>query len=391
MDQLSLDLLKQLGRHQEPGCVSLYVPTGVQGVDAEKRRLELKNLLTEIDHDRGASLPDSVNQKLKQIDLHAATSGLEDVGTRIFLFSPSASWEFEIRTQLEPLARVGEHFYLMPLLGLWAYEEPHYLLKLSLKQVELFELTGLTMRPVSFRIPAHLQESYGKHIESWSLKTFQEIRDDSKHSNKPPLMQQSRDRYYGASKQDKHDIRDADLLLYLKHIDTCLLETVPDHKRPMILAADEHVGQLYQSTSHYSSIRPEMIVGNPDRIARRELHEKAFAIIKANVEHNARSQSEQLANLSHTGKALDNLDKLEVAATSGVIKDLFIVQDFRRRLPTEPAAEQTAHADTVAENRDDKLNRIAAQTLTHGGRIFWLDHQTMPSQSPAAAVLYSAM
>lgn len=392
---LTLEQLKKLGEHQADSCVSLYLPTGIRGVDADKRRVEIKNLINTLLKDDEDKLSDSCYKKLKSLNPEVISIGTYGAGTKIYFFDDEYEFYMEVPALIDPFGRVNDSFYLVPLFQLWFYEKPHYLLKLSLNHVELFLVTGLRFEKVEFKIPWALQEYYSPDMDEWSLKKFNEIRDSYSESKKIDLALQAAphaDRYFGSSQFDKYDIRDAETTYFLRHIDMCLMETIEDKSVPLIIAADEHVARLYMECSRYPLINKNIIRGNPDRLSQRELHQETVERIKKDVIQRSQPFYQEFTNLENSPQAVDDLEKLELAANSGVIKTLLLNWEAHRMIAQQHEdTHLTPDEQRKLENFEDKINRIATKTLTHGGQILWFQHGVLPTTSPAAAVLHTAI
>ncbi|MFW7381576.1 MAG: hypothetical protein ACOH5I_22400 [Oligoflexus sp.] len=388
----TFEQLRELSEHQTPGSVSLYFATGIQAVDADKRRLEIKNLLTSFLKMDPALLPSACREKIQAINPKDDAIGTYGAGTRIYFISPERQYQFEIPVQLEPKVKFNDRFYITPLIRLWRYEKPHYLLKLSMQHVELFLVTGLRWEKITFKVPMLLQDAYSPDVDEWSLKKFNKIRDVYKNQNRDDMMAQgSDDRYFGTSKADRYDVRDSEMVYFLKHIDMCLMETIEKKTAPLILAADENVARFYRDLSQYPLIHKSMIRGNPDHFQHRQLQQKAVGLIQEIIDQKSETFLREFANLNPSAHATDDIDKLELAARSGFIKTLLIRQVMDQeesRLPSELVhhPEQLLH-----EGMDEKINRIASHTLANGGQIHWFQPGVLPTKAPAAAVLHSAL
>jgi len=393
-NHLTLDQLRLLGGYRAASCVSLYFATGVRGADADKRRVEIKNIISALLKMDGDVLPNDCRSKILSISPDEESVGSYGSGSRAYFFSEKFSYKVELASRLKPLVKVNKCFHLVPLFMLWFYEKPHYLMKMSLQHIELYLVTGLRFEKIEFKIPMHLQESYSPDMDEWSLQMFNEIRDVLSNQSREDMVGQGGGaRYFGASKTDRHDIADAEIIYFLKHVDQCLMETIDNKSIPLILAADSNVAQLFQDLSQYPLINKDIIRGNPDHIAQRDLHQKTFELIRQNVDQHSQKFLHEFANLqgSPQGIAIDDLDKIEIAAQAGVIKTLLIDRkngpvdsDFPSQILRHPN-------QIVATDQGEKLNRIITQTLTHGGQILWFRHGMIPTKSPAAAVLHAAL
>jgi hypothetical protein len=136
----------------------------------------------------------------------------------------------------------------------------------------------------------------------------------------------------------------------------------------------------------YRRLLEEGVAGNPERLRDEELRDRAWKLVEPllkQVRHQAAGQLQEAVN---TGRGSDKLIEVLPAALQGRVAFLFATvgaqqwgtidqHSFAVDLHREPSA-----------GDEDLLNLSVIQTLLHGGTVYSVPPQSMPTNGAVAAV-----
>lgn len=362
MDILSQAELQYLFQKRNRFCVSIFLPTHRAGRDIEEGRIQLKDLLRDVEARlTGAGLRKTEVGELlapaRQLIERAQFWRHQSDGLALFLAHGYFRY-FRLPRKLQALVAIADRFDVTPLLPLWTSEGRFYLLALSRKQARLFEGTRYAIAELDVRgLPLSLQEVLGYGVDE-SLR--------QQHTERPGLPE--------------------DELLYFRQIDEALHASFKDQRVPLVLAGVEDTLSLYRQANTYAGLLEEGVAGNPDKLSADELHAKARKIVQAYYDqawNQALVQYKERANASRTSR---ELHEILPAAYQGRIYSLFVAADLQKWGNFDPEQNVLSVHSSRETGDQDLLNLAAVQTILCGGSVYALAPSDMPDGSPIAAL-----
>jgi hypothetical protein len=388
MNTLSRSEFKILMEQQDSLCISIFLPTHRKaGIEMQQDQLRLRNLLREAEH----------LLLVRNIDTTQVEALLEPIAA---LFTEEEIWQhpddglailrtpellryYQLPSHFKEQVRVGDHFYLKPLLPFLTSDGYFYILALSKKEIRLLEATCSQVREVNLpaSVPANLAEAI-KYDEAENVLQYHSSASTgtaSKGGRQPVIFHGQ-----GVGSDDEKQ----KILRYFQQIDRGLHEFFHDKTTPLVLAGVEFLLPIYREANTYPSLIPEGILGNPDklRIKNETLCKQAWPIVESSVLKKRQDALAQFEEYKETDRASSNVSAIVPKAYMGCIESLFLAVDQEQWGTFDPAT-YTFHAHETAEPGDeDLLDLVASQTILYGGTVYATEQKNMPDKALLAAV-----
>lgn len=288
-------------------------------------------------------------------------------GLAVFL-RPGWQRAFRVPISLPDLAIIGDRFVIGPLLRLLAGDAHFLVLALSRRKVRLLEGSRQRVEEVELAdIPTSLRD----------VAELPEARSETVARPMAPPGRPGPAVFFGTGYADDEFKKD-ELERFLRQVANGLRDVLAASDRPMVLVGLEEVVGLYRKVNEYPHVIDEVVRRNPDDLSVEQLHELAWPVVAAALEADARDAYATFEALHGTGRASSDPDEIAQAAAEGRVGTLFV--------PVEPACWQrlaTGGAPHVVRLGVDPefaqcelLDRSAADTLAHGGRVYALSEQS---------------
>jgi len=287
-------------------CVSFYEPTQPGG--AAKDPIQFKNLIAQaeaklrksMDEDAAKKMLRPARRLLDERDFWKNTSeGLA------FFLTPQEHRCYRLRRAFTPCVMVGPRFFVKPLFALIDAAPHYYVLALNQNHLRLWEGDASMLREVELKtMPTSLAEALKTHDrdETVSLRTIHG------GSNASAAL------FYGLG--GGVDTAKDDLLQYFQKVDRGLHDYLPA-KAPLILAGVEYLWPIYRRANRHPHLLEHGIPGNPERCSAKELHERAWNLVRERYEEPIRKARERFAALAGTGRTCSNPPEVIGAACQG--------------------------------------------------------------------------
>lgn len=366
-DRFTLDDLDALVARREGPCVSFFVPTTPLTRDAERDRIQLKNLRARafeaLTDDRGLRRPDA------EAILAPVDEWLDDetfwrqLGEGLAVFvEPGAHRVFRLAERFEPRVAVGDRFVVKPLVPLLSAAGTYHLVALSRNAVRVLEGTRHGAHAIDVTgLPADMTDALGE--------------------------EGARERASGRTWQGDEGQK----LLYRKYfrqVDRALRPLYTGRPEPLVLAGVDYLLPIFRDVTGAAHVVPGGVEGNPDRLSASELHAKAWPLVEPQLDAPRRSALGQLAELRGTPRVTDDVSTILGAAHDGRVGALFVDQ-HRDLFGTfdRDTRETVVHGDG-AEPGDVDLTSVAARwTLARGGDVFEATGHEALDGRPVAAIM----
>lgn len=381
MQPLTRDHLDLLVQGYDTPRVSILFSLPGAGAAERQGPAILKNLLRDAgdqlrERGLGRRETDGLLQPGYALVNNTASWRTRDRALAIYL-SQEASWSFAIPSDPGQLVVVGDRFHVTPLIDALAADGKFYVLALSQKRVRLYEGSRESIRSVTLNgLPTSLEDALGHDWKDLSLQSHS-IAGAGRGSPTSVFHAQG-----GKADDYKEEIH-----RFLQRLDSGLRPLVSDGRTPMVLAAVDSLMAAFRHVSHHPRLLSDGIKGNPDDVADRELHARAWEIVANERRSDIRSAAARCRDLLGTGRALADLTEIVPAAVDGRVDQLFVSQDDRR-WGRFSESERQVEVHSRPEAMDEELLNLAAhQSLQHGGTVFLLPAEDIPGGDASAAVL----
>lgn len=274
MKPLSAQDIKALIARQDTHCVSIYLPTHRKGqeVNQQQDQLTFKQLLNEAENALTPFIPNLEDRvallrpawELKQ----DGTLWHKMLDTLVVFLSDRHFSYYQLPYSLPQHVEVSHDYYLLPLLAMMNADRRYFLLKLSIDEVHLFDVTPMDIREINTEsvVPASLAEVVGTDYEQKSLQ----YRGQNTRSGTATFFGR------GEGKDD----RKTELTQYLQSIDRGLNKLLPDEPVPLVVASVGNIFGAYKKVNNYRHLWLEAIEGSSEHTEVHELAEKGWEVLK---------------------------------------------------------------------------------------------------------------
>lgn len=387
MDILNPAALKSLIAQQGKWCVSLYMPTHRLGREQQQDPIRLKNLLAQAETNL---LANGLRRPEVQKLMHPAEELLWDRdfwqhqsdGLAIFLtneFHQVYRLPFEFEEQLN----TGTSFYIKPLLPCLGRGIKFYVLALSLSNVRLFEGNADTVSEIPLEFPTSMDEALRQDDGERSFNML-----SSSHRSGEGRVGAGSFHGHGIDDDDKKDI-----VRFFQSINQGLSGVLENKNDPMILAGVDYLLPIFRETTSYQNLLEDGIVGNQERENPKELHEKAWKIVKPIFEESQKKAFEKFEQLNgqRSELAVSDLQTAVKAAAFGQVETLFVPLGSQKwgRYDSENA--RVIMTREPGPESEDLFDLAATETLLNSGQVFAVPPEQMPGGGEVAAVLRYAI
>jgi len=362
--------------------VSVYMPTHRAGQEIRQDPIRLKNLLSETRErarERGVD-PGRIDEALARPErLVDETVFWRNQGDGLGLLIDGEEMRtLRLPSSVEEFAEVGGRFNVRPLLPAVTTGERFHLLVLALNIVRLYDCSRSGYREVDLEdIPESLSETIGWDVEQKSLQF---------HTGAAPRGAETRAAvFHGQGSGGEEDTRE-EIKQFLLRVDKGLDGLIGSHDRPMVLAAEQRVGSMYQDVSKHARLSDEVIEGNPEHVSMDDLHERAVEIVTPTLDAERRDAMTLINSEAHPDRVAvgvgDVLDALIDARAGDVAvrKQPALWGRFHEHAGVEVSKQRTSEDE-------DLLDRLVHKALETGASVYAVEESDLPRESAAAALL----
>jgi hypothetical protein len=382
MDIVSRDDLKMLAEQRDGWHVSIFMPTHRAGPEIQQDPIRLKNLLGQAEEDllaAGLRAPE-VKARLEPVS-KLISEGLfwqrQSDGLAIYV-SADMTRHFRLPLDFGELVVVAKRFHIKPLLPLLSGDGRFYILAISQGEVRLLQGSRYRVGEVDLAsVPTSLAEAL-RFDDPESRLQFHTASGPSGGKGGRPAM------FYGLGALGDDD--KADILRYFHKLDRGVQELLAGGQAPLVLAGVDYLLPLYQEANTYAHLMEEGMEGNPEDLSAEELHRRAWAVVQPRFLEERNAASERFGHLADTDRGSDDLAETVPAAHYGRIETLFVALGRQEWGTFNPATNEVRIHREVEPGDQDLMDVAAVQTLLHGGRVFAVAPEQMPSEKPVAAI-----
>lgn len=186
--------------------------------------------------------------------------------------------------------------------------------------------------------------------------------------------------------ESPEETRKAELIEYLRRIDSAVTAYLKRSGAPLVLAAEPEILGQYRTLCSYPRLLAEAIRVNPFALEPAELHRRGYALLEAHFRAPLAALKEQILARLGSGEPRVSLQLPQIlaAAEEGRVSGLLLAAEAEAWGRLTPEGVVGATGEPSAED-EDLLNRAAAVTLGMGGEVHVLPRSEMPRAAVAAA------
>ena len=378
MDLFTRDDLRTLLEGHPSPCLALFMPTHRGG--AQEDPIRWRNHLTEAEERlsevgwRASDIREWLAPGRRLLD-DAAFWKSQSEGLAAFL-SPQLVRLYRLPLAFRELVAVASRFYVTPLLPLLSGSGRFYVLALSQKAVRLLQGTRDGVSEVDLRgVPRSLAEALLTH-EPEKPFTFYGRRGGG------PDSWGSIFHGHGVGLDDAED----EVLQYFHRIDRGLHPLLREEKAPLVLAAVDYLQPIYRQANTYPHLLEKGVEGSPDRLSDKELHDRAWPLVRPLFEAAKARAATEYWRLAGTEYASGSLEVVVAAAYAGRVETLFVALGRQAWGVFDPSAGQVERHGKWSPGDVDLLDLAAADTLAHGRTVYAVEPGQVPGGTDVAAV-----
>ncbi len=371
MEKFTEGTFRQLAVINNEPCVTIYIPARKMGANSIIDTTRVRNLLRMAESKiidgtygtEGAALLSPLTELLAD---HSVWDESEK-GLALFL-APGLFKAFRVPVDLEETLTVADRFDTRPLLPLVMDDGTFHLLSLSQNHLRLFRGTRQEFESIDLGKPFTSIEEFLRFVEPESQAQL--------HSGKRtvPGRRSKEDAVFHGTGSTTNQ-RKKDLQEFFRLVDHRVTHITGPEGGPLVLAGVEHVVAIYRSVSRYPHIVGETIEGNVDRMDLNALHDAGWKMVAPYFRRKKLTALENLRSLAGTGLTSDQPAEIDTAATAGRVEALLV--SMPNGNPHIPARQPD----------DNGIMRLIGSVLSHGGSVYPVEHEDLPTTTAVAAVM----
>lgn len=384
MDHLTTSDLNSLIEVEAEWCVSILLPTVRAGAEVQQNPIRFKNLLRSAE-DQLTKLGLRTSDIAKLLQPATALLGDPDFwrqtgdGLAVYV-APGQTHTFRLPLSFEERVSVKPRFHVKPLFPLLSGDGRFYVLALSQKSVRLLEGTRDSVSEVDLEgVPESLAEALGTD------QTVRQSEFRAVGSGAPGGGSQGP--VYGGHGVGDEDAKQ-DILRYFHRVDRGLRELIAGKQIPLVLAGVDYLLPIYREANTHKHLIDAGITGNPDALSAKELHAKAWELVKPIF---SKAQAEQAALYQELAaradpRASNTLKDIVVGAHGGRVATLF-AEMGARTWGRFNAGDGTVHVHPEMQPGDQDLLDLAVSfTFTNSGQVYVVEKGAVPGGKTIAAI-----
>ena len=267
---LEADQLKRILDTKGP-CLSIYAPVAESPSDQGQFALRWKETLRDLERTQGEDRPE-VRDLIRSVsDWEEIYKPDEARGQSVAVFRSAEVFErIWLDQRVDERAEIAPHFFIRPLLPLFARDRVFYILALSQKDVRLLRCTrtesgAVDLGDVPISFDSYMNTAKPDHV-----------RDN--RASAGPSAGHSKGVMFGTVTDTE------DNLEYLSHfykaIDRAVGSVLKDSKAPLVLAGVDYELSLYRSVSNYPRLLDQAVHGAANGLKGGEMHARALEALE---------------------------------------------------------------------------------------------------------------
>lgn len=355
--------------------VSLLTPLHAVGQGHEQDAIRFRNQLRRVREDlvalgwRGPTADELLAPAARLLDTPQlwAQGG---AGQAVFV-APELTRVWRLPLPVPEVSAVSDRFHVKPLLPLLSADEAFYVLALSAKQVRLLQCTRNGVRRVTLPdAPESMEQALDLQVERASLQGH-------------PGNGRGFNGGHGVGEErPKSDVAD-----YYRIVDRALRPVLRGETGPLILATVAWHHPVFASVSTYPYLLPQVVEGSWDSATDKELHERALALVEPEFEARIQRDARRIVSMAESSRVLRDIQKVMRASLFGRVDVLFVATGVQRWGLCDRATGTILEHEEELPGDVDLLNEAAIAAIEHGGTVYAVPPDSIPTGSPWVAAL----
>ncbi|MCB0396318.1 MAG: hypothetical protein KDD36_06680 [Flavobacteriales bacterium] len=374
---LSRKRFGQLAATHDIHCISIYLPAVEEGrmANEDKRPLLLKNDLKELhaELERYKGGKNYVKNYLRPVELLLNNTGFWRTHHQALAMFLSGNGFVCFSLPISASARVyfGDHFYLQPLLPLFAEDIKFFVMTLTRHEMILYEGSsyGLTERLVKRNVPVLMGENGRSAQKMLQFRSGQE--------------QGGRAMFHG-----QHEDNDKELVKFFKNVDADVMRLIGHETYPLVLACQGYHFTHFRRLTRYAHVHPEFIEGNPATVGINKLFVQASRLRRALINRMRNDKIKLFKELQFAARTSIRPDKIIPAAMEGRVDTLF-VRESHDLFGLFDQQNRTVILDEYKKPGNASLvNMAAVNSFENGGQVYVMEDDEMPVRETVMNALF---
>lgn len=365
---------------REPS-VSCFLPTHRNPSERREDRTRLKNLLNEAEErlvSQDMRTPEARRRLEPARELLDDEPFWETVRDGLAIYvSPSLFRAYAVSSPLREFLEVGDRFHLKPLLPSLHGDSRFHLLALSQQRIALLEGTRDSLVEVAVpRLPGNIASAL--HLES-----FPPERHLGYHTQTPKGGR--RQSMWHGHAEETQDITRF-LVDFIHPVDRAVSSYLRGDPAPLVLAAVEYLHPLYAGVNSHPRLLPEGVLGNPDGFNIEDLHQRAWAVVRAALGRELEKAVAEYGEFAGGPRSSQEVSTVLVGAYFARVGRLFVAEDVELWGRFDPHTLEVAVHDRREPGDVDLLDWAAVRTLSTDGVVHAVPAGRVPGGGPLAAL-----
>ncbi|MEE4310255.1 MAG: hypothetical protein V2J62_00170 [candidate division KSB1 bacterium] len=375
----SEDIRTLAGKHESP-CISIYIPTHRKGSEVEQDPIRLKNMIKEAGRiltEKGFKEREIIEFMNPAVELLGETHfwNYQSDGLTIFL-SPEYHKFYRLPISFDERTVIGDRFHIKPLIPLLSDNVQFYALSLNLNDVKLYRGSGYQLDEIESGDILDSIEEVLKFDDPEKQLQF--------HTGTGARQGKRAAMFHGQGVGGNDKVKKKNILRFFQAVDKGVRSELGSENYPLILAGLDHLNSLYREANSYPHLLDRSVDINPADLPEKELHKKVWAEIEPYFQKDQDDAISQYHQLAKGNKASDNVREIVKAAHHDRIKYLFV--DLKKEIYGQYSADRD-EVEIHEKNQGEDLTNVATmETILRNGKVYALESEEMPADSPMAAV-----
>ncbi|NMB89391.1 MAG: hypothetical protein GYA17_13615 [Chloroflexi bacterium] len=381
LDPPKPDDVQRLMRYRGFPAVSILIPTEGPGETYTQNPIRLKNALRQAEqalNAAGVKTPEIERLLAPAQSLFDDPSYWMKQGRSLALYLGQGIFQAQrLAIAVDEQVLVNDRFQIKPLLPALQTGGDFYVLALSQNQVRFFEATRHSIRPVAVEgMPTSRAEALPYEDPEKQLQFH--TRTQNRRGERDAVFHG-----HGVGDDDEKDT----LLRFCRRVDEGLGKAIRGSPAPLVLAGVEYLHPIYRQANSYPNLLREGIHGNPEEMQPRELHRRAWELVRTVFERQLEEIFQRHHTLGEKGLASNDLRAILPAAYYGRVATLLVALDRELWGQFDPEHNTLQlHSAYQPGRSDDLLDQAVVQTWANNGRIYVLPAEHMPDGNHVAAI-----
>ena len=381
----NLDLSTLLRPSTNGTRLSLYMPTHPAGREKSQDPIRLRNMIRTAEKQlrEGGMRTSDIAEIIGPVRTLLQTPGFwrrQDLGLAVFS-SMELQHDYHLPIRPPRTLVLSRRFHLKPLMPLLYDDGLFFILALSQNEVRTLWGTRDSILSVELEgMPGSKADAVGgadaeRHLQ-WHTRTG----DTSSRGRRAAIFHGQ-----GGGMDGKKD----DLLHFCQQVDRGVRRFLGDRNTPLIVAGVDFLLPIYRKANTYPHLSSVLPIGNPERLHAAALHALSWEAMKPIIAKRREDAFRAYLRLAGAGdeRACDDLKTILAAAYQGRVESVFVNTQVQEWGTFEPSSGRMHLDSPPQDGSEDLLDFAAIQTYLHGGKVFAVGREQIPSHADIAAQL----